>query len=314
MIWSDDLKRIVPENFVKIIFRYFQQFEPHTQQDAQEFLMAFLDKIDSEISQFDQNFKLLNLFKGDYKYVNRCLNCNLSSENIDSFTQLSISIPNEGGIDPWLSNQLSEEEQKILNKAQMGLWNIVKSVKGNKQDINIYHCLRGFVEQQTIEKFCDRCCTLTSHTTRIKMESLPDYLIISLKRFRYSYWSSKISDQVYLTETLHFSKIQQKEEEYKLAAVIEHGGFVIRGHYKIYLKQKDDWWLLNDKKVRKSSFEEVFNAQAYILMYIKSSVLQEISNSGNKEEESKQPETIPIQKKPQEPDSNSNWFNLFKYL
>lgn len=299
---------------MKLIFNYFRQFEPHTQQDAQEFLMAFLDKIDSEISQFHQDFKLLNLFKGDYKYVNRCLSCSLSSENIDSFMELSISIPNDGGLDPWLSNQLSEEEQAILNKNQSGFWNMISSVKGNKQNINIYHCLKAFVEQQNIEKFCDRCGTLTNHITRIKMESLPDYLIISLKRFRYNYWSRKISDQVYLTETLQFSKLQQTNAEYKLTAVIEHGGFVIRGHYKIYLKQSDDWWLLNDKKVRKSSFEEVFNAQAYILMYTKASVLQDFSSSQAKDEESKDPGSLPNTTAPEHPDSSSTWYSPFKFF
>jgi len=72
-----------------------------------------------------------------------------------------------------------------------------------------------------------------------------------------------------------------------LAAVIEHGGFVFRGHYKIYLQHSEEWWLLNDKKVRKSSFEEVFNAQAYIMMYVKRSVWEELKNSSSEEEAKK---------------------------
>ena len=282
LIWSDKSERILPDTFIKTIFRIFTQFEPYTQQDAQEFLMVFLDKLDMELSQFKPDFKLMNLFRGSYKYLNRCQECSFASENVDFFTQLNISIPDEV-IDPWLALQLSEEEQGFLAKAESGVWKMVKKAGGSKPAINLYHSLQGFVTRQTIEKFCSRCNSIQKHNTHIQIESLPDYLIISLKRFKYSFWSSKISDQVYLTKNLMFAKLQQTGEEYVLAAVIEHGGFVFRGHYKIYLHHAEEWWLLNDKKVRKSSFEEVFNAQAYIMMYVKKRVWEQLKNSNEEE-------------------------------
>lgn len=74
------------------------------------------------------------------------------------------------------------------------------------------------------------------------------------------------------------------EEEYKLRAVIEHQGRSgDGGHYVCYRKSEKakggaeedaaaaapegSWWVVNDGSVRPSSWEEVRQAQAYILLY-----------------------------------------------
>jgi ubiquitin C-terminal hydrolase len=143
---------------------------------------------------------------------------------------------------------------------------------GNKASVNlsVYDCLNYFVGDQIIEKNCERCQQVAPHNAKIKFNSLPDYLILSFKRFKYNYWSSKVSDQVYLTKSLEMKIIDdgiEEDSEYELTAVIEHYGFVFRGHYKIYLNNQGEWWLLDDKTIKKIDFSTVFNSQAYIALY-----------------------------------------------
>ena len=67
---------------------------------------------------------------------------------------------------------------------------------------------------------------------------------------------------IYITEDSSMIK-------YELFGVIEHTGTQKSGHYFAYIKHSNDWYLVDDKVVKRVDLEEVEKAQAYILFYHK---------------------------------------------
>ena len=76
---------------------------------------------------------------------------------------------------------------------------------------------------------------------------------MSFKRFMYSRWSSKLSEQVFLQRTLDLANIAGINEKNSLMAVIEYTSYLVRAHYKDYLKKNDQWYALDDKIVYKGT-------------------------------------------------------------
>jgi ubiquitin C-terminal hydrolase len=62
----------------------------------------------------------------------------------------------------------------------------------------------------------------------------------------------------------------RKAVMYKLMSVIEHRGNAFSGHYVAYrrdLANPTDWLLISDESVRKVTWRDVANCQAYMLFY-----------------------------------------------
>ncbi len=103
---------------------------------------------------------------------------------------------------------------------------------------------------------------------------MPKNLIFMLKRFKYCLWGSKIDTYVYFPKLLQIPKQflaqDTNRERYELFAVVQHSGFLWRGHYVAYcLARNGKWMLFNDGKVIEVSEERVREAQAYLLFYRK---------------------------------------------
>jgi hypothetical protein len=70
----------------------------------------------------------------------------------------------------------------------------------------------------------------------------------------------------YLTPQLQQTVFQRAI--YHLFAVVVHSGKNSNsGHYVTYVNTNDKWWLLDDARVVRSSWDEVCNAEAYMLFY-----------------------------------------------
>lgn len=101
--------------------------------------------------------------------------------------------------------------------------------------------------------------------------SLPNVLVIDLKRFNMRFQKSQVLLDFPL-EQLDLSKyvVGYKKESYvyNLYAVCNHSGGVMGGHYTAYIKNANGrWYHFNDTSVSEIGPMEVVSSKAYVLFY-----------------------------------------------
>ena len=150
--------------------------------------------------------------------------------------------------------------------------------------VSIYDCLDLFTQKEEIENiFCENCKKNQIFTKILRIERSPQYLVITLKRFKYTlmyrskmncpikFPTNKINLEPYLTNTDNY----EKNKIYDLYAVVNHIGNLSGGHYYSIIEQNNKWIKYNDSEV--SDFSRTFDTQeAYILIY----KLKQEENSG----------------------------------
>ncbi|BFZ09058.1 hypothetical protein BsWGS_12097 [Bradybaena similaris] len=146
--------------------------------------------------------------------------------------------------------------------------------------IQLDDCLKLFMkEEQLSEKdpwYCPDCKQHKQATKKFDLWSLPDVLIIHLKRFSYNkYLRDKIDVLVeFPVQGLDLRKYIINEEStecnvYDLIAVTNHYGGLGGGHYTAFAMNKDDgsWYHFDDSSVTSSSADSVVTKAAYVLVY-----------------------------------------------
>jgi ubiquitin C-terminal hydrolase len=139
---------------------------------------------------------------------------------------------------------------------------------------NLKNCLDTyFNEDEQISSWkCERCSG-QGCVKSIKSWSLPNYLIIHLKRFTNN--GDKINthidfpiEDLNLTEYIPSDKNDPNNYIYSLYAVNYHSGTTGGGHYWSACKNLDkNWYLYNDSDVSKLQNTSVLSKDAYILFY-----------------------------------------------
>lgn len=188
-----------------------------------------------------------NLFTGLYCSQIRCDTCNNITSTFESFTSISLQIPDNGS-----------------------------ETLGN--------CLKEFSKSELLikeEKFkCEKCRKLVNATKRIFVWESPKILIIHFKRFKnIGRRIQKINTKIeYPIKNLRLnqcsSPLYPLEVSYNLQAVCLHHGSYSSGHYVAYCKNSLDnnWYHFNDNNVecipedRRAS--ALTSQHAYILFYV----------------------------------------------
>ena len=223
-----------------------QPINPREQQDAHEFLMYILTKLDGTPGQ--------KLFEGK-------LSTNMESTGEESF------------------KQVSEESFTILPLEISG-----------QSDFN--DSLKLFSAPEIITDYradnIDHPITVQRYTT---IKTLPNYLIIQLKRFEYTIETGM---KTKIDSRYHFPRVAEiNGEKFDLKGVVIHQGDAEAGHYFSYTKKPDnfipkqsenashedmDWICLNDTSCTLSKETNVletgsgaleFGTSAYLLFYQK---------------------------------------------
>ena len=107
----------------------------------------------------------------------------------------------------------------------------------------------------------------------IKFWSLPDVLVITLKRFSNNLRKNKCFVDFPL-EDLDMSPYvvgyNKTAYHYDLYAICNHGGNVMGGHYTATIKKGDKWYLFNDTNViEMTDINKIKSPQAYCFFYRK---------------------------------------------
>ena len=250
--------------FTYLLFTYYGDFipkdfilslkDPETnqteQQDAQEFYSNLCDKIERLIDNTEQKYLINNLFMGKTCYMNKCTVCGYVSYNFDKFKNLSLEI--EGCMD-------------------------------------IFQSLKKYNTIDNIEDYkCPNCQKTVTLEKTAFLSSLPNILIIHLKRIVMNYAEDKIQKinsrfefptSLDLKEYCIENAIENEEDgiykkkdeyyQYKLKGVNIHKGNAEGGHYVSIInmgndennkdknENKDKWFQFDDSRVKEFNIENL---------------------------------------------------------
>jgi ubiquitin carboxyl-terminal hydrolase 4/11/15 len=127
--------------------------------------------------------------------------------------------------------------------------------------------------------YCGHCKDFVCATKALEIWSVPDILVIQLKRFLGSgYYSSKLDANVNYPDILEMQEYVTGPErnqnlQYELYAVSEHSGSLAGGHYTAHAivrepgKKTGEWCDFNDSCCHQASALDAHNARAYLLFY-----------------------------------------------
>lgn len=131
----------------------------------------------------------------------------------------------------------------------------------------LLECLSEFFGEEKLDEYkCDNCKRVGNAYKSFRISSLPDYLIICLKRNKYNPVTSesfkltksiKFNSEIDLISSLHLltddlkNKLKTTQVKYKLRAFVVHGGQALNsGHYWAYGRDAySNWFLYNDAQV-----------------------------------------------------------------
>ncbi|KAL0754245.1 hypothetical protein Bca101_091913 [Brassica carinata] len=217
--------------------RYFSpDFRRYQQEDAHEFLHAFLNKL--EICclnrRNDVNF-VQHIFGGRLVSELRCCNCDYVSETFEDSLGLSLEI----------------------------------------EDVdNLQSALDSFTRVEKLEEQmkCDNCDEKVSKEKRLLLHNLPQVITFHLKRFKnnglfmvknYNYveFPLELDLQPYMSN-------DQVAAKYYLYALVKHFGSLAYGHYSSFVRSAPSiWHKFNDKQVTRVDEDCVLSQNSYILFY-----------------------------------------------
>ncbi|KAI9100638.1 hypothetical protein DFS34DRAFT_578740, partial [Phlyctochytrium arcticum] len=257
-----------PRDLFSCLSNTWRIYRMYGQQDSHELLRRLLDGVREEQLKKDENDKTIpnqrtlveNCFGGELVQAIVCDRCKHVSYSLEEYMDLSLPIAAEA-------------------KARGGLL----ATTTVAAPITI-------VEPR--QRICNRAFK------RYLLHSVPDVLVVQLKRFQSSGFAGrtkKCDDPVIFQEFLDLQPFMapaaalghRESGRYRLNGVVVHGGGLFSGHYTAYVrilqnatlaKQQSalgdddndaviEWAYCSDTNVRASTIEEVLCSQAYLLLY-----------------------------------------------
>uniref|UniRef100_A0A8C4IKL5 Ubiquitin carboxyl-terminal hydrolase n=1 Tax=Dicentrarchus labrax TaxID=13489 RepID=A0A8C4IKL5_DICLA len=129
--------------------------------------------------------------------------------------------------------------------------------------VQLQECIELFTTVETLEEenpwYCPVCKKHQLATKKLDLWSLPEVLIIHLKRFSYTKFTREKLDSI----------VDFPLSCYDLIAVSNHYGGLRDGHYTSYACNKDNgqWYYFDDSKVTYAREDQIVTNAAYVLFY-----------------------------------------------
>lgn len=270
MMWKENVV-ISPQGFLKAVHYVAKHknkdiFTGYAQNDLPEFLLFIIDAFHNGMRR-EVDMKIKGEVRNNTdKLAKKCFEMmkemysNEYSELLDIFYGIHVSV--------------IEKEEKTLSIKPEPYFIIDLPLDLEKNSINIKDCFKKYCASEIIEDWKnEETNELESVERKIKFWSLPNILVIDLKRFTYD--GKKIQkpinlelDDLDLTEFVE--GYNKNSFKYELYGVCNHSGGVLGGHYTATVKVKSgDWYLFNDTNVSKTNFTGENNTSGYCLFYRK---------------------------------------------
>ncbi|KAF3696383.1 Ubiquitin carboxyl-terminal hydrolase 15 [Channa argus] len=169
------------------------------------------------------------------------------------------------------------------NEAEKYMKHSSMDVPQQQVTVQLQECIELFTTVETLEEenpwYCPVCKKHQLATKKLDLWSLPEVLIIHLKRFSYTKFTREKLDSVveFPLRDLDFSSyllrknlsVGEPPSRYDLIAVSNHYGGLRDGHYTSYAINKDNaqWYYFDDSKVTYTSEDQIVTNAAYVLFY-----------------------------------------------
>ncbi|KAJ8015965.1 hypothetical protein DPEC_G00002180 [Dallia pectoralis] len=169
------------------------------------------------------------------------------------------------------------------NEAEKYVKHQSMEVPHQQTTVLLQECIELFTTVETLEEenpwYCPTCKKHQLATKKLDLWSLPEVLIIHLKRFSYTKYSREKLDIIvdFPLRHLDFAECLLKKSgangeppsRYDLIAVSNHYGGLRDGHYTSYAWNKDNgqWYYFDDSKVTYAREEQIVTNAAYLLFY-----------------------------------------------
>ena len=141
-------------------------------------------------------------------------------------------------------------------------------------ETSLYDCLDLYTQDENLtDVICEHCKQKRNFTKVLKIERIPEYLMIIFKRFKYTATYSKKIDALinFPIDNLDLKKyltIESNEnlKRYDLFGIINHSGDISHGHYTCSVREGTSWVNYDDSIVKyvKGKLDIKY---AYILIY-----------------------------------------------
>jgi len=212
-------------------------------------------------------------------YSSSCTGCELENDDsVFSFTDSQYSRDSRAGFClQWLNDAQDFDPRADLIVKDKSL----EAAVAQKQDsIDLFDCIKAFTKEEILSEqdpwYCNKCKDFRQASKKFDVWTLPNILIIHLKRFSYTrLWRDKISTFVdFPIDALDMSpyvvsKEQKENAIFDLYAVSNHMGGMGGGHYTAYCRNLSDhkWYCHDDSRVSPASDSEIKSDSAYVLFY-----------------------------------------------
>lgn len=264
-IWDSNTV-LKPRSFKSAIGKLISKYDNGTQQDSHEFLVHLLENLHKGLCYEIEVGIKGEIIKNCDKLMVECINTWTNYFN----KEYSIIIDLYYGMffNNLLCNSCNNTSLSFEPYSCLSL-----SIDGKK---NLEECLDNYFLETTINDFNCEKCNKTGANKKVNFWTLPNFLIINLKRFNNK--NRKLTNLIdFKTEDLNLTNYISKDKEdpnhyiYTLYAVNYHTGDTNGGHYYSVVKNLDDnFYLMNDGNVTKiSSKDQIVNENAYILFYFR---------------------------------------------
>ena len=240
-------KTIEPKAFVQSSFDTFPNFLPYKQQDSLEYINYVFSKIFEKVPSAE------DLFKGKQVQRIECLKCKRVVEAEDPFNTLGIPIPRHA--------QTSFPSVLFFSSLFCD----------QSSEFSLEDCLNQYFScQKRALMHCSLCGEEKPQVLSEHIQFSSQYLIIYLKRSTGSFWNPKILTPVKPPQYFPSSLLTPNDKSnYRLFGLIEHSSYLSAkwGHYTCYILKGHSWFHISDSKVQKVSWQQVSQAQAYLMLF-----------------------------------------------
>uniref|UniRef100_A0A3Q3BQU0 ubiquitinyl hydrolase 1 n=1 Tax=Kryptolebias marmoratus TaxID=37003 RepID=A0A3Q3BQU0_KRYMA len=222
-------------------------------------------------SEPDANHTPSPLDQGDVTISNGSLNQTKPACGIDTAAAATPYVAIDW--DPDMKKRFYNENEAEVRSRNDFRWRLFMEVPQQQTTVQLQECIELFTTRETLEEenpwYCPVCKKHQLATKKLDLWSLPEVLIIHLKRFSYTKFTREKLDTIvdFPLRDLDFSSFllrknlssEEPPSRYDLIAVSNHYGGLRDGHYTSYAQNKDNgqWYYFDDSKVTFASEEQI---------------------------------------------------------